>query len=55
MEHQEHVRAPGPEPADGDQLGDHLLVGKLVEAVELQRPVKDVLGQRAQEGDLGPG
>ena len=42
----------GPMPAHGDQLGHHLLVGQLVEAVELEAPVERPLGQVAQRGEL---
>ena len=44
-----------PESLDRDQLGDHLVVGQAAELVELQRAVEHVLGQRAQEADLGAG
>ena len=53
VEHQEHVRAPDAEALDRYQLGDHLLVGQPAELVQLERAVEHVLGQRAQEADLG--
>jgi hypothetical protein len=53
MKHQEHVGAPLPDPLDGRQLGDDLLVRELVQTLELELAAQDVLGQRAQEADLG--
>jgi len=46
------VRRPLAEALDRDELPDGLVVGQLVEAVELERAVEDVLGERAQVGDL---
>jgi hypothetical protein len=54
MEHQEHVGAPEADALDGRQLGDHLVVFQGVEALQLEFPADDVLGQRAKEADLGP-
>ena len=52
VEHQEHVCAPDADALDGNQLGDHLLVGQLVQALQLEFPGEGVLGQRAQVADL---
>ena len=52
-EHQEHVRAPLADALDRGELGHDLLVGELLEAVELELAGEHVLGQRAQEGRLG--
>ena len=52
VEHQEHVRAPHADALDGDELGDHLLVGQLVQALELQLAGERVLGEGAQVADL---
>ena len=43
---------PQAETLDGDELGDHLLVGQLVQALELELAGEHVLGERAQEADL---
>ena len=47
------MRAPLADPLDRDQFGDHGVVVELFEAVELERPVDHVLGERAQVGGLG--
>src|SRR5437763_4549316 len=44
VEHQKHVGAPGAESLDGHQLGDHLLIREVVEALQLERTLDDVLG-----------
>jgi hypothetical protein len=47
------VRGPRADAVDGDEVGDGLLVGELVEPVDLQGTAGDVLGERAQVPDLG--
>ena len=37
VENQEHFRRPATDPLDLDQLGHHVLVGELAQAVEIER------------------
>jgi hypothetical protein len=53
LANQERVGAPGAHPLDHDQLGDYLLVGKLIETIEVEPAVGHVLGERAKQDDLG--
>ena len=54
LEHEEHVRAPLADALHGDELGDDLVVGQVVEALELELAGDHVLGERAQERRLRP-
>ena len=55
MEDQEHLGGPAADPLDLDQLGDHVLVGQVLEAVEIEPAVLDARGEVSEVLDLRVG
>ena len=46
------MRRPFADPTDGGQLSNYFLVGQLADVVEVERAGLNLLGERAQVGDL---
>jgi hypothetical protein len=54
VEYQEHIGAPLPEALDGRNPRDDLLIGQIMQDIQLELSVVDAMGEISQVADLLP-